>query len=236
MMKWLLIAALVAGPLFGQEPGTDPRVHRLVNLKYVDPYAARDLLKNFGVSMTADRQLKVLALSGPKPAVETAEAALKQIDVPGVARKDFELTVYFVQGHELSEPIGAAVPQDLQSTVAALRQTFPYKNYTLLDALSLRSRSGSSASTTGQIGGNRLTHFSVNAVETEGDGTMIRIAGLNAGVRLLQDLGQKKEYVNVSGVSTQVVDVKEGQKLVVGRASNGPNSALFLVMIAKTAQ
>jgi hypothetical protein len=40
----------------------------------------------------------------------------------------------------------------------------------------------------------------------------------------------------VSGVNTQVVDVKEGQKLVVGRASEGPGKALFLVLIAKVAQ
>ena len=40
-MKWLMIAALVVEPVWGQEPGTDPRVHRLVNLKYADPIAAR---------------------------------------------------------------------------------------------------------------------------------------------------------------------------------------------------
>jgi hypothetical protein len=34
-----------------------------------------------------------------------------------------------------------------------------------------------------------------------------------------------------------VVDVKEGQKLVVGRSSvDGPDRALFLVLIAKSAE
>jgi hypothetical protein len=43
--------------------------------------------------------------------------------------------------------------------------------------------------------------------------------------------------VDVSSVSTDVVDVKEGQKLVIGRSSlDGPNRALFLVMIARVAQ
>jgi hypothetical protein len=37
-----------------------------------------------------------------------------------------------------------------------------------------------------------------------------------------------------TGISTDVVDVKEGQKLVVGRSSlDGPEKALFLVLIAK---
>lgn len=233
-MKWMMIAALAAAPVWAQ----NETVHRLVNLKYADPYAAQSLLKHFGVSMQADRQMKVLALTGPKSAVDTAEAALKQLDMPAAAQKDVDLTVYFVVGHDQNPPPAAAtpIPADLQSTVAALKQTFPYKNYDLLDALALRSRAGSHASTTGQLGGSRLTHFSVNSVNPEGDGSMIRIEGLNAGVRQLQDLGQKKDYVHVSGVSTQVVDVKEGQKLVVGRASNGPGSALFLVLIAKVAQ
>jgi hypothetical protein len=231
MMKWMMIAALVAAPVWGQ----NEQVQKLVTLKYADPVAAQSLLRNFGVNMTADRQMKVLALSGPKSAVETAEAALKQLDTPNLALKDVDLTVYFVMGHENVPGAGAAIPQELQSTVATLKQTFPYKNYDLLDALALRVRAGSSANTTGQISGNRLTHFSVSAVYLEGDG-MIRINALDAGVRALQDLGQKKEYVNVSGVSTQVVAVKEGQKLVVGRASNGPGSALFLVLTAKVAE
>jgi hypothetical protein len=230
-MKWMMVMALAVAPLWGQEP-----VHKLVNLKYVDPHAAQNLLRNFGVNVQADRQMKVVALSGSKAAVETAEAALLQLDKPNAALKDVELTVYFVVGRDEAGPGSVnAVPADLQSTVAALKQTFPYKAYELLDTLALRSRAGSNANTTGQIGGSRLTHFSVNSVNLEGDG-MIRIDGLNAGVRALQNLGQKNEYVNVSGVSTQVVDVKEGQKLVVGRASEGPGKALFLVLIAKVAQ
>jgi hypothetical protein len=52
----------------------------------------------------------------------------------------------------------------------------------------------------------------------------------------MQNLGQKNDLVQVAGVSTQTVDVKEGQKLVIGRASTGPGRALFLVLIAKVAQ
>jgi hypothetical protein len=230
-MKWMMALALAVAPLWGQE-----MVHKLVNLRYVDPHAAQNLLRNFGVQVQADRQMKVVALSGHKANVETAEAALLQLDKPNAALKDVDLTVYFVVGRDEAGPGSVnAIPADLQGTVAALKQTFPYKAYELLDTLALRSRAGSNAHTTGQIGGSRLTHFSVNSVNLEGDG-MIRIDGLNAGVRQLMKLGEKSEYVNVSGVNTQVVDVKEGQKLVVGRASEGPGKALFLVLIAKVAQ
>jgi type II secretory pathway component GspD/PulD (secretin) len=205
-MKWMMTMVLLAAPAWAQnEP-----VHRLVTLKYADPYAAQSLLKNFGVSIQADRQMKVLALSGQKSAVETAESALKQLDVPGAGHKDVDLTVYFVVGRD-DAPTAGAIPADLQSTVAALKQTFPYKNYELMDALSLRSRAGGNASTTGQISSGWLSHFSVNSVNVEGEGSMVRIDGLNAGLRTLQNLGQKTEYVQVSGVNTQTVDVKEGQ-------------------------
>jgi hypothetical protein len=37
-----------------------------------------------------------------------------------------------------------------------------------------------------------------------------------------------------TGISTDIVDVKEGQKLVVGRSSlDGPEKAMFLILIAK---
>jgi hypothetical protein len=251
-MKWMILLALATGPVWsqsqeelikqGQEQALKTAqeratIQRLVTLKYVDPVAAQNLIKDFGVEIRADRQMKVVALSGRKAAVETAEAALKQLDVPAAAQKDIDLTVFFVVGTD-ANPSGAAIPQELQSTVAALKQTFPYKTYELLDALSLRSRAGASAGTTGRLSNNRLTSFNIGSVNLEGDGSMVRIDHLRAGVRQLQTLEtSKSSYVDVSSVNTDVVDVKEGQKLVVGRASlDGPGTALFLVLIAKVAQ
>jgi hypothetical protein len=235
---WLVLA-LAAAPLWGQEGAV---VHKIVPLKYVDAQAAQMLIRNVpGVSLTADRELKVIALTGKAPSVEMAEAALKQLDVPGAAPKDIDLTVYFIVGRD-DAATGGAIPADLQSTVATLKQTFPFKNYELLDALSLRARSGmegrTGGSTSGQISGGRLTSFSVRSVSMDAGGSMVRIDGLAASVRQLQNIGQgNAQYVDVSGVKTEVVDVKEGQKLVIGRSSlEGPGRALFLVLIARMAQ
>ncbi len=234
MKRILMTLALLAAPGWAQE---EPPAQNLVRLKYVDAEAVRQLLRNFNVNMSADQRLKIIALSGKKAAVETAEAAIKQIDVPGSAQKDIDLTVFFVVGRD-DPGQGGSIPPDLQSTIAALKQTFPYKTYDLVDVLSLRSRAGSGASTTGQVASNRLTKFSVRSVNLEGDGSMVRIEQLDAGVHVLQTTGEgKSSYVNVSGVHTEIVDVKEGQKLVVGRSSlDGMGRALFLVLIAKVAQ
>jgi hypothetical protein len=235
MKRIFLALALIAAPMWGQEK-QDDRVQRLVTLKYVEPMAVQNLLRDFGVDIRMDRQMKVVALTGRRAAVETAEAAIKQLDVPGAAQKDIDLTVFFIVGRD-DAPTGGAIPQELNSTVNALKSTFPYKSYELMDALSLRSRAGSGASTSGQLTTNRLTSFSVGSVNVEGDGNMIRIDRLHAGLRVLMGMKDKNEFVNVSSIDTEVIDVKEGQKLVVGRSSlEGPGKALFLVLIAKVAQ
>jgi hypothetical protein len=238
MRRILLALALMAAPVLAQT-GSDPKepVQRLVTLKYADPRAIRNLLTSFGVDVRIDEQMKVVALSGHPANVTTAEEAIKQLDVPGAAQKDVDLTVYFVVGSDDSNMVGSAIPSDLQSTVATLKSTFPYKAYAMLDVLSLRTRAGVPASTTGQLSRGRLTSFSVNSAALEGDGTMVQLNNLHAGLRIpVNDKDGKTTYMD-TGLRTDVVDVKEGQKLVVGRSSlNGPDTALFLVLIAKVAQ
>ena len=236
MKRVLLALALLAGPALAQDPNEN--IQKLVTLKYADPRAVRLLLQNFNVQMQENQQMRVLALTGHRANVTTAEEAIKQLDVPGAAQKDIDLTIYFVVGSDDAGVTGSAIPQDLQSTVAALKGTFPFKSYLMLDVLSLRTRSGVGASTSGQLSRNRLTTFSINSANLEGDGKMIRLDRLHAGLRIPAgvDKNGTAAYQD-TGVSTDVVDVKEGQKLVVGRSSlNGPDTALFLVLIAKVSQ
>jgi hypothetical protein len=251
MKRWLLLAlALTVMPLMGQ-PSVDPneRIQKLVTLKYADPESVRRLLGLFGVDMTADSRMRVLALSGPRNKIAAAEDAIKQLDLPSAAQKDIELMVYFVVGTDRSDyappqpanqPYGT-IPADLQSTVATLKTTFPFKTYYLLDALSLRTRSGTGASTSGQLSGGRFSTFRVQTATLEGDGTILRLDRLYAGLRIPRTTGslqpsgdtRKTEYTEM-GVNTDLVSAKEGQKLVIGRSSlDGPSTALFLVLVGK---
>jgi hypothetical protein len=236
MKRWVLILGLMAMPLAAQP---EDRVQKIVAVKYADPDAVRRMLGLFGVDATADRQMRVIGLSGPKSKVANAEDAIKQLDVPSAAQKDIDLMVYFVVGSDQNPPAGpnqpyGTIPADLQSTVATLKTTFPFKTYYLLDALSLRTRSGSGANTTGQLGGGRFTSFSVRAASLEGDSTMIRLDQLHAGLRIPHTGADGKGTYIDTGITTEIVSVKEGQKLVVGRSSlDGPSTALFLVLIGK---
>ena len=239
-MKRLIVGLLAALSLAAQT-NQDPneRIQKLVTLKYADPQTVSNLLSDFGVDRRYDQNLKVIVLSGRRANVMTAEGAIQQLDVPGAARKDIDLTVFFVIGTDQTVPgpaAGSPIPADLQSTVATLKTTFPFKNYTLLDALSLRARSGVGADTSGVLSGNRITQFRVGSATLEPN-SMIRLDRMKAGLRTPGPEGQGKITYIDTGISTDVVDVKEGQKLVVGRSSvDGPDRALFLILIAKVVE
>ena len=236
MKRLILALAVIAMPTLAQV-GQDPSEHiqKLVTLKYADPQSVAGLLHDFGVELRVDNRMKVIALSGNRNRVTTAEDAIKQLDIPAAAQKDIDLTVYFVVGSDMTNT-GSPIPKELESTVATLKGAFPFKNYVMLDVLSLRSRSGASADASGQLTAGRLTTFRVRSASLDGDGGMIRLDNLHAGLRVPIGTAEKTQYID-TGISTDVVDVKEGQKLVVGRSSlNGPDTALFLVLIAKVAQ
>src|SRR5579863_2867581 len=179
MKRLILALILAAAPLAAQTAdSSSERIQKLVTLKYAEASTVRRLLSNFGVEIQWDDHSKVIALSGPRNRVTTAEDAIKQLDVPGAQQKDIELTVYFVIGSDLNPPpngLGNPIPQDLQSTIATLKSTFTFKNYALLDVLSLQARSGVGAETTGHLSGGRFTTFQVRSASIDVDGTMIRL-------------------------------------------------------------
>jgi hypothetical protein len=237
-MKRLILAVLLtATPLLAQTPppaAAQERSTKLVTLKFVDPQAIISIVRTFGVEIQFNRELKVMSLTGPAQNLAAAEAAIKQLDV---APKNIELIVYFVVAGNQPATSGS-IPADLRDVIAQLKSTFPFKEYSMLDTLTLRTRAGSSAETSGVVSPPtapypRLSVFSIRNA-TVGDDGAIRIDRMHAGLRIPL-AGAKLDYLN-TGID-QDVDVKEGQKVVVGRASlEGPEKALFLILTAKVVQ
>ncbi|HXK02697.1 MAG TPA: secretin N-terminal domain-containing protein [Verrucomicrobiae bacterium] len=230
MRRILFVALLAAATVLGQQ--NDQRTTKLVHLKYVDPEALRAIVSQFGVNVVPNSSMKVMTLSGLPPQIAAAEAAIQQLDV---APKDIELVVHFVVGSDQANLVGSPIPSDIRDVISQLKSTFTYKDYRMLDVLTLRSRAGSSAETTGILDSKqsppRLTMFSVRNTSVSEDGATIRIDRMHAGLRIPTG-GQKPEYVN-TGID-QDIDVKAGQKVVVGRASlEGPEKALFLILTAR---
>jgi hypothetical protein len=249
MKRTILWAVLLAAPIMAQAPAADARVNKLLTLKNAEPNSVAPMFNQWGVSIVPMSQLKTLSISGPADKVAAVEAAIKQLDV---APKTIELTVYFVVGGDQPNLAGGAVPQDLRDVITQLKGAFTFKDYKMLDALTLRTRAGSSADTSGILNAAnppRMSQFSIRNATVSEDGTTIRIDRMHAGLRIpytrregvgtdakgLANAQKSVEYIN-SGID-QDVDVKEGQKVVVGRSSlEGPQQALFLILTAHVVQ
>ncbi len=249
MKRIVLLAVLLAVPLLAQTPAEE-HITKLITLQNTEPRAIESMLQMFGVRVNSNNQMKTMAIYGTTKEVAAAEAAIKRLDV---APKNIDLIVYFVVGGDLpAQMTGGAIPQDLRDVITQLKGTFTFKEYKMLDVLTLRTRVGSSAETSGILNaGNppRMSQFSIRNTSLSEDGTTIRIDRMHAGLRIpfvrREGVGadakgganvQKAfEYIN-SGID-QDVDVKEGQKVVVGRSSlEGPQQALFLILTAHVIQ
>jgi hypothetical protein len=244
MRRIAVWALLAAAPVLAQN---NQQVTKLVILKNIDQRAVQ-MLTSWGVAIvnSGDRNL---ALSGPQDKVAAVEAAIKQLDVPA---KSVELTVYFVVGGDQPNLAGATVPQDLRDVITQLKGAFAFKDYKMLDVLTLRTRAGSSADTSGILNGAappKMSQFSIRNATVSEDGNTVRLDRMHAGLRIPYTrttaanektgigtgVGRTVDYIN-SGID-QDVDVKVGQKVVVGRSSlEGPQQALFLILTATVIQ
>jgi hypothetical protein len=241
MRRMILAAMLLAAPLVAQQQ-KDEKITKMLHLQFTEPRAIVNLISSYNVQIQFNDSMKVMMLNGLPANVAAAEAAIKQLDV---APKNVELTVYFVMGGDNPQQMAGApaVPPDIRDVITQLKNAFTFKEYRMLDILTLRTRTGSEAETSGILNSGtppKMSQFSIRNV-TIGEDGVIRIDRMHAGLRIPFRTSStaaqpgKAEYVN-SGID-QNVDIKEGQKVVVGRSSlEGPERALFLILTAHVIQ
>ncbi|HEY4364739.1 MAG TPA: hypothetical protein VGN17_27485 [Bryobacteraceae bacterium] len=165
---------------------------------------------------------------------------------------NIELTVYVVSG--LAQPqAGAAteLPDDLAATMNQMRGVFSYKTYRLVNAFTLRGRNGGGAEMAGDLPMNGWTydfkygsanvfenspgivHINRLRLEIAKRGNVLTRSNLNGtsvgpATATTMTVGSNA----VALVSTDL-DVKEGQKTVVGQSAVNGTDALFLVIVPK---
>ena len=252
-MKRLLFALLlIALPLAAQEakkedqksnaPSASPRVQKLFLLKYADPGHVASLLGVFNASVRPDSEMHALAVeTTPGPTMAAIEEAIQRLDVPSAASKNIEMTAYLLIGGETAGTEPSAMPKELDSVVAQLKNAFAFKSYRLLDILALRTRVGQRASNSslgrpiqvdmGTSSAPPTTQFRINSAGIGSDETTVRIDGLNLQSRIPVATGQGQFGYQDVGLQADV-DIKQGQKVVIGRVSVA-ESALFLVLTAQ---
>jgi hypothetical protein len=239
LFSTMLIAFLCAGALLAQE-----RVQKVITIKNGNLSGilktVRELAPGNNLLISTDNEH--IILSGAKDAVTGFEEMIKQLDIPPVAKRDIEATVYMIVAS--AQPTNAPpMAPELDPVVKQLKGIFGYKGFRLLDSFVLRSRDGERGDTSGFLPplenlppGNKITYqFKYNRVSIDNNenAKVVRFDGLRLGMRIPVATDKQVTFID-TGISTDV-DVPEGKKVVVGKTSamEGPDSALILVISAK---
>ena len=154
---------------------------------------------------------------------------------------NIELTVYLVSGVTQGSTTDD-VPQDLLSTVKQLRSIFNYKSYKLTESFMLRGRLGAGASAQGVLPGGSGIHYEFRYGSADAPAEpspQIRINGLR--IVLTNNYNRRgDDGKTVSDPLASIVtdlDIREGQKTVVGKSSiSSTGDALILVIVPKLVQ
>ena len=219
-----------------------PQVQRLFILKYADPMQLVTLLQVFDASVRQNAEMHALAIEASPEAMRAIEDAIQKLDVPSAMPKNIEMTVYLLVATDAATQAGSAIPKDLEAVATQLKDAFPFKNYGLLDVLTFRTRTGQSVSTTSsggsfQIGSRPVSVISslrIASIGVESDGSTVRIDKMNSDYRVPVPSSNGVEQYTYQNLGIQTdLDIKEGQKVVVGRLGIIHDQALFLVMMAK---
>jgi hypothetical protein len=218
---------------------------RVFQIKHANVHKLAEVLRIFGI-VKADPDLGVIAVQVAPGVLPTVEDTVKRLDVPPPLPQNIEFTVYLLLASD-QDTTASPVPADLETVVKQLKTTFALKSFRTLDTLVVRSREKGDGVVKGlarldadapQPSTYTFSYRAANILSDEG-GRLIRIDGLrlNAGilVRTQPVAGQAAVlYQTVEAGFTTSIDVRENQKVVVGKAAiGGTNNALILVITAK---
>jgi hypothetical protein len=242
--RWLAILVL-ALPLAAQDekkpennPPPEPQERKLFILKYADPDRLKNLLGILGANASSSVTLHAVTVSASARDMPAIEDAIKRLDVPPTpppTPPDIDLAAYFIIGSDAA-PGSGVLPKELDPVVVQLKTAFPFKAYNLMDTLSLLTRSGDGGNTNSisQPEGTPapvIDRFSISSATMNPDGSSVRVEKLRAEIRMPTGTPNNPQYFDL-GLNADV-DVKEGQKVVVGRLGIGRDQALFLVLTAR---
>ena len=186
----------------------------------------------------------IRARQGDLPEIEKI---IQRLDVPPPPVQNIDVTIYLMSA--LGQPAAGAVPSELEGVVKQLKSTFSYKGYQLIDTQVIRVRAGQGGDASGVVensspvaGAKTVSQvkFRSASVSTDEKGRAIRIDNLRVGLRVpIPSSPNSKpdsfQYIE-TGINTDV-DIREGQKVVVGKANmDGSDRASIVVLTAKVVE
>jgi hypothetical protein len=221
------------------------------DIKYGSVSQIVDLLQFYPARIKGQSDLRAIAVgTESEDTMKAIEEAIKHYDVPragGSSARNIELTVHLMlAGNEVKA--GDAVPVELDPVIKQLKAVFGYRDFQILDTNFLRNREGLRGDASGVLsidvpnleGAIPVARYDfdyANATVTAGDkGNLIRIDGFRLNAKIPYASGKPPttsfQFMDV-GIRTNL-DVREGQKVVVGKSKvDNLGRALIVVLTAK---
>lgn len=186
-------------------------------------------------AVKTDSSVGMVIVRTRKELMPAAEQVVKRLDMAVPPPSNVEITFYLIQATHDPLP-GAAVPPELQSTIAQLKNVFAYQGFQILDTTLVRGRGGRDVSASGafSIDKDESTPYSLSlrpSVQGDDKARSIRIDELRFNARMRANTGPGPFQVVEAAIRADI-DVKEGQKVVVGKVQ-GSQRALILVVTGK---
>ncbi len=230
-MKRLFVLLAICASAFAQE--SQPRV---VEVKNLDINQLGGFLGTFRVKYSSVPGSRFIALQGNSENVKAAEEALKRIDNP---RRDIEFTFQILSAG--AQPASEKLPADLEPVVKQLKGAFVYQAYHLIETMLVKTSEGSEGRADGILPRSQegfpaffQVSFQSASLTSEPKASVVHLQNLNINGKFPYVANSKGEiaYSN-AGIRTDV-DVKEGQKVVVGKANmDGKDGAIFMIVTAR---
>jgi hypothetical protein len=239
MKKSLLVLVLCGMELLpAQAPANETKV---VELKYIDFRAANagGMLNAFQLQVNGYGQTVVL--HGAPASVAAAEAFLRKLDV---RPKNVEASFYILAASV--KPGGSqSMPSELEPVIKQIRNAFAYQSFRLLETAVVRARENGGAVASGNLpvaapdaSMQRTYNLTIDRVRVSPaeKGDIVRFDTMRFQV-LSPDIVRtnvtKKPEFTTAGVTADI-DVREGQKVVVGKSNfDGVDGTFFLIVTAK---
>ena len=248
MRQTLMLAIMTLMPMQAQD--NPVKVSKLIEIKYADIHKVGNLImvfagKNTRVQIDPIEGRHYVALNGPAGDVEVVERFIKELDVPPPPERNIELTIYMLLGQQANP--GEKLPVELAPVVRQLQATFNLKEFRLLETYVGRMREGKGTETSGllsipsQASGAPPASYNlrVQRCSISGDekARTIRLDNMRLGGRIpYPTAGGKEQWQFMETIVSTDIDVREGQKIVVGKTNIGSKDSLFYVVTAKVVE
>jgi hypothetical protein len=241
----LLLAAISAPSIVAQDAQKPARgdgdyvsqtgfKNKLFQIKHRDPNSLMDVLKLLGsgfkgATISVNQEYKTITVRDFPENLATMEEALGRLDVPEPARPDIEFRIYVLLATSAAGG-SSDYPPELNDVISQLRNTFKYKDYSLMTTSVHRAKDGPAGiNNRGVAETKKLTaatmpnenpifyDYELRPISQEASAsgsTIVHIGMFSFEMRIPISIGKEIRFENI-GFRTPV-NLREGEKVVVG--------------------